>query len=531
MSLPNWYEQTQTTSSVTDDIDSYSLSSITTANNLNSDTIYEPFVTVTNRRRLPKERRQENNVPPRSARFVPPSKPNDKRRVPSSIKNGFVRPAVFTNQSNNKPATSSVPKEEIHNRKSIEPVRSSATDEPSHSSTIVNSLNEQSIEKPQLSPRLSTHSSSSSSSSLLKRHTKPPPVVFLNRSNDIELNGVSFGFELDSTISDKSLDNNEVDKQQTTTEVDTDVINRSVSPSNKPPQSNDMLSESMTQKSNKRFQQRNNRSPHFYSGSDIRPHQQRNYPSQPMPPSSYIDPLLLFQYNQRLANYPQQLAYMNLLRPPYVSPQSQYFFLPTTYATPPPATTAANNEADTDDTNNQTSSDQVQEPLLFYATPSGQFYFQPKKPTIDSEQQQPTVPPTLYAPTQPMYPSHYFYPPHVQHLIPPQTAYFQPIPPTSSLVIDTKLEPKNLDMDDDDDDDGGYKNSPNVYPQTRQQTSSDIMSNALQLVYSQQRRNAQTDRFNLDDLTAYLAMKWTDTVDHYEQGKTSKILTLYKNMT
>jgi hypothetical protein len=45
------------------------------------------------------------------------------------------------------------------------------------------------------------------------------------------------------------------------------------------------------------------------------------------------------------------------------------------------------------------------------------------------------------------------------------------------------------------------------------------MSNALQLVYSQQRRNAQTDRFNLDDLTAYLAMKWTDSVDHYEQGR------------
>jgi hypothetical protein len=44
------------------------------------------------------------------------------------------------------------------------------------------------------------------------------------------------------------------------------------------------------------------------------------------------------------------------------------------------------------------------------------------------------------------------------------------------------------------------------------------MSNALQLVYSQEKRNAQTDRFNLDQLTAYLAMKWTETVDHYEQG-------------
>ena len=48
------------------------------------------------------------------------------------------------------------------------------------------------------------------------------------------------------------------------------------------------------------------------------------------------------------------------------------------------------------------------------------------------------------------------------------------------------------------------------------------MSSALQLVYSQQRRNAQTNRFNLDDLTAYLAMKWTDTMDHYEQGTHQK---------
>ncbi len=47
------------------------------------------------------------------------------------------------------------------------------------------------------------------------------------------------------------------------------------------------------------------------------------------------------------------------------------------------------------------------------------------------------------------------------------------------------------------------------------------MSNALQLVYSQEKRNAQTDQFNLDQLTAYLAMKWTDTIDHYEQGNIS----------
>ncbi|CAF4901969.1 unnamed protein product, partial [Rotaria magnacalcarata] len=79
------------------------------------------------------------------------------------------------------------------------------------------------------------------------------------------------------------------------------------SSSDQPNQLNDTLNDSLTQKSNRKFQQRNNRSPQFYSGSDIRPHQQRTYPAQPMSQTSYIDPLLLLQYNQRLANYSQHV--------------------------------------------------------------------------------------------------------------------------------------------------------------------------------------------------------------------------------
>jgi hypothetical protein len=198
-------------------------------------------------------------------------------------------------------------------------------------------------------------------------------------------------------------------------------------------------------------------------------------------------------------------------------PQSQYVFTPTTYQTT--TTTATNETEPNDDETNQTSSEQIQEPLYVYTTPTGQIYIHPsqtKKPYTDSEQQQQQQPPipTVYTTTPTIYPSHYFYPSQAQHLIPPHTAYFQPIS-SPSLLIDTKSEQTNHDDVDTED---NYENSSKVYQQTRQQPSSDIMSNALQLVYSQQRRNAQTDRFNLDDLTAYLAMKWTDSVDHYEQG-------------
>jgi len=235
-----------------------------------------------------------------------------------------------------------------------------------------------------------------------------------------------------------------------------------------------------------------------------------------MAQSSYIDPRLLLQYNQqRLANYSQQLAYMNLLRTQYISPQSQYVYLPTTYTT--------NNETDANEETNQTSSDQIQEPLLVYATATGQFYFHPsstKKSHVDSEQQQQSTPiPTVYTTTPNVYPSHYYYPSQTQHLIQSHPAFFQPIA-SPSLLTDLKSEPN--ETDDVHIEDHDYEKSTKSYLQTRQQSSSDIMSNALQLVYSQQRRNAQTDRFNLDDLTAYLAMKWTDTVDHYEQGIENK---------
>ncbi|CAF3563913.1 unnamed protein product [Adineta steineri] len=532
-SLPNWFEQTRNTSIENDDIDSYCLSP-TITNNLNSEIISEPFVTVTHRRRLTKDRRQDNNSTLRSSRIPPPpssssSNINDKRRILPTSHNGIQRPIIRNHFSNNKPVNSSIPVEENtskqnnnNNSTHSESIsnQSSIQAEQSSSSTVVNPINDHSIEKQQLSPRLSSHSSSSSLSSLIKRQSKPPPVVFLNKSIDIELNDVSFGFDLDTTTLNKSSDeindNNNNNNKSLTNENDLESINPSVEsiPS----------TDTITEKTTRKFQQRNNnRGPQFYSGSDIRPHQHRNY--QPQSPYN-IDPLLLLQYNQRVANYSQQLAYMNLLRTQYMTQQSSYVYLSNAYTTaptaatvPPPPTTT--NETDADDETNQTSSEPIPEPLLVYATPTGQYYFQPASTKNDSEhqhqqqQQQATPMPTVYTTTPTMYPSHYFYPPQAQHLLTSHPAYFQPIPSTS-LLINTKSEQNDIDdviINDDD-----YEKSTKLYLSTRQQSSSDIMSNALQLVYSQQKRNAQTDRFNLDDLTAYLAMKWTDTVDHYEQG-------------
>jgi hypothetical protein len=457
-------------------------------NHLTSEIVSEPFVTVTHRRRLVKERRQDNPPVTRTSRFPPPtsssSNANDKRHVPSTSQNGIIR-ATIPNKSD----SSSIIKEENHQNNNSLPSESIPP-----SSSIANPITEQSLEKQQSSPRLSSHSSSSSLSSLLKRQSKPPPVVFLNKSIDIELNDVSFGFDLDSTTLDQTPA--DINNQPSTIEQVTD--NTSVSPSIEPTQSNEML----TQKSHRKYPQRNNRGPQFYSGSDIRPQHHRTYPTQPVPQPSYIDPLLLLQYNQqRIVNYSQQLAYMNYLRTQYVSPQSQYIYLPTTY----PTTTT--NETEPDEEPN----DQVQ---VVYATPTGQIYFQPstnKQPYPDPEQ--------IVTPIQTVYPTQYFYPSQVQHVIPSHSAYFQPILSTP-LVIDTKSEQNDIDDLDLGDD---YENSTKSYHQKHQQSSSDIMSNALQLVYSQQRRNAQTDRFNLDDLTSYLAMKWTDAVDHHMQGKKKKL--------
>ena len=308
------------------------------------------------------------------------------------------------------------------------------------------------------------------------------------------MNDVSFGFDLDlPTLDQISLEDNQ--KSSITEQAIDNPSDPSISSLN-----------DSTEKLHQRHpsQRMTTRVPQFYSGSDIRHHQQqqqqhRTYPTQQTLPHSYLD--LVLQYNQqRLANYSQQITYMNLVRAPYYPTQPPYVYVPTTYSATAPATT---NDAESTEENNQTPAEQVQ---LVYATPTGQIYYQPtmvKKSTADSEQMVASVP-TVY-PTA--YPSQYFYPPQVQQIIPPANAYFQPISSTSSVV-----ERKEGDHDDD------YENSANSDHRKRQQSSADIMSNALQLVYSQQRRNAQTDRFNLDDLSAYLAMKWTDAVDHYMQG-------------
>jgi hypothetical protein len=190
---------------------------------------------------------------------------------------------------------------------------------------------------------------------------------------------------------------------------------------------------------------------------------------------------------------------MNLLRAQYLSSQSQYVLIPTSTTN---YSSTTQDEKPVDDESIQPS-----EPLLVYTTiptQTGPVYLHSNKKSFNDQE---------------MYPSHYFYPTH--------TAYFQPIS-SPSLLIDTKSQQDNTDDEEEEDDDNDYDKSTKSYHQTRQSSSSHIMSNALQLVYSQEKRNAQTDRFNLDQLTAYLAMKWTDTIDHFEQGKIYLIVRIRK---
>ncbi|CAF0874316.1 unnamed protein product [Adineta steineri] len=523
ITLPEWFEPIRSTSPVNDDNDSFSLSS-TTLNNSNSEIISEPFVTVTHRRRLTKERRQDSNPSSssRTSHFPLSSSSshnnnnnnNDKRRFQqsSSIQNENVRSTIRNGPLNTQPYVNTATKEEKIDSPSQTVSQTSVLQSPPPSqppalpvpptSSISNNSTEQ------RSPRLSSQSSSSSLSSLLKRQSKPPPVVFLNKSVDVELNDVSFGFDVDNPIID--------DKPLTptlsspppppSTEKEPEILSST--------QSNDFLINSKSSSSRRSYQsqqqqQRGNRGPFFYSGPDIRTHNHRNYPSQtPVTQPSYIDPVLLQQYNQqRLANYSQQLAYMNLFRTQYMHSQQPYILIPTTYT--------ATNDNDQDekilDDETISTSEHIQEPLLVYTpipTQLGPIYLQQtKKLSNDLEQQMPI--PTIY-------PQQYYYPPQTSH-----PAYFQPIS-SPTLILDTKFQQDGSD-DEQEEQDNNYEKSTRLFHQTRQQSSSHIMSNALQLVYSQERRNAQTDHFNLDQLTAYLAMKWTDTIDHYEQGNIFEI--------
>lgn len=408
-------------------------------------------MTVTHRRRPIKERRPENttnNNSFRTQRF------SEKRRFQPPIQNGIGR-------STTKPSVS-IPTKDDDPLPPLPPPPPTTVPSSSVSQTTTTSGLNHAAE--QSSPRLSSHSSSSSLSSLLKRQSKTPAVVFLNKSVDIELNDVSFGFDVDHPTFEKSPTPPPIpscEPLESTDEKQTDSPPSSSRPSYPP-----------------RHQPR---APFFYSGSDIRPQQQRMYPSQ----SSYVDPLVLLQYNQQ--RY-QQLAYLNYIRSQYLPPQSSpYVLIPT-------APTYETNSDEKEET-----SDNLTEPVYVYATLPGQtgpVYYQTTKKALQS-----------------IYPSSSYYPTH--------PAYFQPIPSSSSLSMENKSQHDETDNDDDvdDDDDHSLDKSNRKFPSSRQQSSSHIMSNALQLVYSQEKRNAQTDRFNLDQLTAYLAMKWTDTVDHYEQGR------------
>ena len=489
-------------------MNAFSLSSSTTLNNLNSEITSEPFVTVTHRRRLIKERRQDNNT--RSSRLLSSSNTSDKRHFQPTVptQNGLIRPTIRNDLSNIKSFVSTTTtKEENTNRISSSPplmVSSQPIPQttvlPSSSSSVSNHLNEPSLS------RLSTHSSSSSLSSLLKRQSKPPPVVFLNKSIDIELDDVSFGFDVENPIIDKlSTDNSSPILSEKENEIEESTRSST--------QTNDSFNNS---KSSRRSyqQQRSNRGLSFYSGSDIRPHyHHRNYLSHtPVSQSPYIDPLLLLQYNQQrfAASYSQQLAYINLLRTQYLSTQSPYILIPTTYAT---TTNDIEHSGKTRENENIPTSEQIQEPLFVYTpipTQTSSIYLHPtKKSYYELEQLQQTTIPTIYS-------APYFYPTQPQHVISSQTAYFQPVSSPTLLTDSTSQYDRT-----DDEEDNNHEKSLRLHHQTSQQSSSQIMSNALQLVYSQEKKRTQIDHFNLDELTAYLAIKWADTVNCFREGNIS----------
>ena len=485
---------------------------------MNSNIALDPFVTVKNRRRLIKERRQDSNpIPTTTTRFSGNSSNmnnHDRRRYPSIPKQEISRSSPRNSSIQMKTQTTSPTKEDSSNSNPIqEPVP----------------------EKTQSSPHLSSHSSTSSLTSLSKRQSKPPPVVFLNKSINVELDDVSFGFDIDSITVTRSSDEINPNSSQILNEnkndldiTDTSTSSTPVTTTPKLPVSSDGIT--MTQpieNSNERtVPLRTTRDPQFYSGPDIRPHH-RTYPTVSMSTgSNYIDPLLLFQYNQaRYPTYPS-LAYMNLLRTQYLPSQAPYVILPSN-AYP----TASNAKIDSDvgekspeDVNIISSTDPVQEPLLVYtALPnsSGQVYYNSsisKHPLVELKSSVPSMS-NIYPTSPAVYPAPVFYPrvpqqPMPGQIFPSPAAYFQPIP-SSSLFVETRIDQQDIDHTN-----HQYTNANKIRSNDEQlpSTSSDIMSSALQLVYSQQRRNAQTDRFNLDDLTAYLAMKWTETVDHYDQG-------------
>lgn len=354
----------------------------------------------------------------------------------------------------------------------------------------------------QLSPRLSSHSSSSSIASSQKRPSKPPPVVFLNKSEDVELNDVSFGFDMEHPPAEEPTPNARFSPPlPAPSEIEKEAEHLASLQLNGSSADSDATS-------SRRAQQRTPRESTFYADADIRSQPQhahnRVYPTSTSTVTpGYIDPVLLLQYNQQrfAASYPQHIAYMNFMRPPFVSPQSPYVLIPAAY----PTTNEIARDENKPDDETGPAPDHVQEPLLVYATiPTqlGSVYLPPGKKGVNDADPQ--------VPVQAMYPPPYFYPP-----VMPNTAYFQPIT-SPSFVAEDKSQQNDTDDEANDHD---YQKSTRLAQQTRQQSSSHIMSNALQLVYSQERRSAQTDRFNLDQLTAYLSMKWIDAVDHYEQGE------------
>jgi hypothetical protein len=335
---------------------------------------------------------------------------------------------------------------------------------------------------------------------------------------NVELNGVSFGFDLDQPLSATAA-------AATTTTTTTTATPNNDGNLNELNHRSSTISiqshEQSTQHSDYQHEtQATDPSSQFPCETDERfQQQQRLHPSS----VSYIDPHLLLQYNQQRfnMNYSQQLAYINYIRAPYFSQQSPYFFLPNQCST-----SMNNDDGHGADKSSADETSHNQEPLIVYTaipTSTGQIYLHPVTTTKKSYSN--VDEPSSMFPTSTFYPSSMYYPTSnaYQHVLPSHTAYFQPIASVQSPVLSPyeNRSPTNESEQDEYDDRAIVEDQYVKYHRTRQQASSNIMSNALKLVYSQEKRHMPKDSFNLDQLTAYLAMRWTDTVDRYEHGKSS----------
>lgn len=409
------------------------------SNSLNENVV-EPFFTVVHRRRSTKDRRNEQN----STR--PTTNNVDKRKAK----------IVFNSTTRNN---------SISSKNDFQPSNNDQKD------------------KTKFEPN-------SSSVGSTKNNGKTAPVVFLNKSAEVQLNDVSFGFDLENSNESTSVDRSFVSK---TRQENLFFSQKSESTNENPSHQEEIHS--------------NNEFRNIHPQEHLFNHQ---------PNLTHVDPVSLYQFNQQrlAASFSQQPHFLNLVRNPYLTQTAPYLFVPPVYQN-------ESNKTRTIEQSNDENKPNLQEPLIVYTaipnSTAGQIYFQPmlnSGKNLNEFEHPPVIPQTTMYSQSNFYPSPLFY----SNFLPNHPAYFQPIPSSSTFKSQfDETEPEDFDDDDDDDDDLYDSRSKNEVSSSS--SSAHIMSNALQLVYSHQKKNTPKDQFNLESLTAHLAMKWTDGINRFEQGK------------